>query len=445
MQMKCGGDPSMGGAGAQAALDRTAALISALAPKDFPNGVVVYCSRELSEAMHPLRRVPQPRLRCEQDFDTSAVAEALRERRALTYGLVVITGDAAILGTSQASTAGAGPARCHKVAVLSASIASRTRRGGQSAARYSRNRDREELAFLRKVADTVCRTFGGVRGVVVGGPASMKRKLAGELSVALRRLDVRTVDLDCRADLDGLRQLALCIRQVSVSDQENEAEAAVNGFMSLLSQTEMREAHLACYGEAETMAALRMGAVRELLVSRAHADPPNRKMEMWRELAAASGASLVEVHPNSGLRARFCDGFGVGACLRYRVDASLLEESEPVRDDSPTPTPEDTAPCSTTGSPDKHASDLSDSDDASTTAAPSEARSRLHDWLLPVLAQAFGDSVAAEAIAIGVDVVLCDETLPMEERMEAVHDMLRGEGISEDVLAELSCHVCDLF
>jgi len=394
--------------------------------------------------MHPSQHLLQPKLLCEQNFDTSAVTEALEERRKLTYGLIVITGDEAILGTSQASVAGTGPTRCHKIAGLSANIASRTRRGGQSAARFSRNRNGEELEFLRKVTGIVCKTFGGVRGIVVGGPAGMKQKLVKELSVAVRSLEVRTVDLDCHADLDGLHKSAGCIREISESDQEKEAEAAVAGFMTLFSQTELHEAPLVCYGKAQTVAALRMGAVRELLVSRQHADVHDREMEAWRALAATSGASFVEVHPNSGLRVQFCDGFGVGACLRYRVDPDLLEEREPLRDRSPTPTHKDTAVPSILRSLDKHASDLVDSDSESTASAPSEARSLLHDWLLPFLAQVFEDSVVAEALAIGVDIVLFDNTVPFEERLETVKDMLRGEGISEDVLAELACHVSDL-
>merc|ERR1711939_71467 len=126
-----------------------------------------------------------------------------------------------------------------------------------------------------------------------------------------------------------------------------------------------------------------MGAVRELLVSRTHADDHGCQMEAWHALATTSGASLVEVRPNSGLRARFCDGFGVGACLRYRVDPDLLEEREPLRDRSPTPTHKDTAVPSILRSLDKHASDLVDSDNESTASGPSEARSLLHSWLPP--------------------------------------------------------------
>jgi len=55
------------------------------------------------------------------------------------------------------------------------------------------------------------------------------------------------------------------------------------------------------------------------------------------------------------------------------------------------------------------------------------------------------DIAAAEALAIGTELVLCDDALEIEERIENAVQMLRDEGVHEDVLMELSVHAADHF
>merc|ERR1719487_808583 len=104
----------------------------------------MFCSSEVSAVMHPLEPLTHHMLVCGQHFDTSMVKDALKVRRELTVGVVVIDGDEATLGTMAASMVGSSQsAKVAEVARFHANIASRTRRGGQSATRYSRNRDGE--------------------------------------------------------------------------------------------------------------------------------------------------------------------------------------------------------------------------------------------------------------------------------------------------------------
>lgn len=410
-------------------------LCNALVPKDFPNGAVLFCSNDISEVMQPATPLRDRMLNCDTHFDTTMILEALEIRRKFTYGVVVIDGDEATLGTLQLlPTSTQQSTKVNKIAHMSANIASRTRRGGQSATRYSRNRDGEEVAFLRKVVERMNEVFGEVCGIVVGGRAEMKRKLVSELPNLMRMSLVSVVDLQCHADQDGLQQMASHAQQAAVLDKDRENEAALQHFMELKAKTESHEAPLVCYGDAQTVVALKMGAVEELLIAAA-LDGTGIKKNMWSELAMTFGAKLIEIHPRSESRAEFCNGFGVGACLRYPVDPALLEENAVLEEQSSTNI---TKACTPTEID-------ADSDCESHSTVASTTNSLLYNWLVQALSRSLQDKAAGESLAMGAELVIFDDTLGVEERLEVATEMLRGEGVSEEVLSEFACHVFDHF
>merc|ERR1712110_682884 len=140
--------PDIGCAGAEAVLSRALALWR---PGEFPNGLVIFSSKKFVEAMHQLQPLHSQTYTYDNHFDTSEVMEALKMCRA-TYGVIVIDGDEATIGTGQASASGSlKDVTVSKVGHFSAHIGSRIRRGGQSALRYGRLRDGAELAFLKKI------------------------------------------------------------------------------------------------------------------------------------------------------------------------------------------------------------------------------------------------------------------------------------------------------
>mmetsp|Transcript_19704 Transcript_19704/g.55531 ORF Transcript_19704/g.55531 Transcript_19704/m.55531 type:complete len:393 (+) Transcript_19704:406-1584(+) len=387
--------------------------------------------------MHPPQPLRGQAVSCDERFDTAVVEEALRLRRERTYGVVVIDGEEAILGTAQPPAhSPSQESRGQVVSQLShlrANIASRTRRGGQSAARYSRNRDGEELAFLRKVAEKTAEALGDVRGLLVGGRGDMKRKLLAELSQLSRSRVARVVDVQCHADASGLQRVAAHLKEAAEADLHQDTSAAVRRFLEFVAQTERHVMPLICYGEAETASALRLGAVDQLLLWSTLGGISSRRREEWGRLAAASGASVVDVEPASEAALRFCQGFGVGACLRYPVDSTLLEEpgsedeGAPADPRKPLPAP------------------AADSESESVSTATSRTENLLVGWLQAALKVALQDATAAESLAACAEIVLFDESTPAEERLESTLEMLRGEGVPEEVLLELACHVTDHF
>jgi len=426
--MQLGVGPSTRSARVEAAITRAVMLWQTLALKEFPSGMIIFASNEVLEVLHPVQPLHDRVLYCASSFDTSAVQEALRVRRELTYGVVAIDGDEATLGVVVSAT-GASKVEVSKVAHFSANIASRTRRGGQSATRYSRNRDGEELAFLRKVAQASLDAFGDVRGVLLGGRGDMKSKLLAEFSPSLRQATARMVDLACHAGVEGLQKVASHIGEVAKEGAQQVEEYAIGHFFELVDQTCKGTNIVVCYGEEETLAALKMGVVHQLLLASSYRGSLCSRAEMVK-LAAASGSSLLEVSARSEATCRFCDSYKIAALLRHAVDPCLLEPDVEEAVDVETPCMYMSCSCAEV-----------DGDSVSTDAPSSD--NPLIQWLQEVLAKTMKDATVAESLAMCADLVLFDETTDLAERLENVVEMLWAEDVSEEVLLELSCHMAD--
>merc|ERR1719387_818804 len=89
------------------------------------------------------------------------------------------------------------------------------------------------------------------------------------------------------------------------------------------------EASSCCYGAAQTAAALKLGAVDELLLAAGYLGC-GLTVDDWKDLASRHGATVVEIEPHSEQAVSFCANYGVGACLRWVVEPSLLEGEEEV-------------------------------------------------------------------------------------------------------------------
>jgi len=463
----------------EAALRRAVALWGRLAPSEYPNGALVFCSEGLAEAVHP----PQPLQRrvysCGRGFDTTVLREQLDAQRAPAYGLLVVDGSDAAIGTARGLGADGGPSGCPVVqlARLSSGTASRTRRGGQSALRYSRLRDEADLAFLRRVAERAAALLGEAHGVVLAGKADAKRRLLPELPPGLRAKVLCLVDLPCGADAEGLRQAALRARAAASSDRSREAEGAVARFLELLVLPGDASGALHCYGARQTAAALRMGAVDTLLVAAGAAEAAGGGGATaggdLRALADIHGTAVVEVSDRTEQGAQFCRAFGVGACLRWPVDPELLEEPQglqeaeevaaadgsgpevpTIADDAPRSAAEEPAGSSARCGeealgaaqlgmvqPSGEAPAAGTAATAADEAVPPQAAtasSALLAWLAEALKESLGDPSTAEALTACAEVLLTDDSVPAQEAVAQAGELLLAEGVPRGIVEELS-------
>jgi len=441
-----------------------------LASKDYPNGFVMFCSEELAEVVHPPVPLRRRVYSCGRRFDTSVLRTAVQAEQGAAYGAIAIDGAEATFGTVRGLGALAGSApQVTQLGHITSTTAARTRRGGQSALRYSRLREEAELAFLRKAAEMAASLFADVRGLVLAGKADMKRKLLPELPQRLRGRVLCCVDLPGSADLDGLRRAAAAAAGAAASKEGGKVDSVAERFLELTLLPEAEGARY-CYGEPQCEAALQLGAVDELLLAAEFRGPSGRSAEDWEALASARGATVLKVPPRGEASVRFCDSFGVGAFLRWTVHTDLLEEDTTDADDRPslaeseledvpssptaymaTPVPVGDVEAEADNSADLAAGAGTDamegesppSRGASPTPAATAAAAAVERegsssclgvlaWLEDELRSAVGAS-AAEALSVCLEVILMDETTPVEEALLQAGCVLADEGAPREV------------
>lgn len=258
----------------------------------------------------------------------------------------------------------------------------------------------------------------------------MKHKLLPELPLMLRNRIASVVDISCGARLEGLQKLSFIIDEVHGQCKLQQQERTVHRFLDLVDQSDVAAAPMICYGEQQTIVALKLGAVEKLLVASSAFQREFPMRERLEELAATSGAIVVEVEPQSQMDVRFCRGFQIGGFLRWPVDPDLLDDT--FTEDVHTPIVL------------RNISDEVESDLESTSTAASKSDNFLLQWLEGALMHTVKDACEAKALAMTAEVILADDSTSVEERLHNTTEVLRAEGVSEEVLLELSLHMSDL-
>lgn len=373
--------------------------------------------------------------------------------RAPAYGLVVIDGGEAVLATAQGlGLAVKGSTSCciTEVKRMRGAIHSRTCRGGQSQNRYQRLRDEAELAFLREVRDQVVALLGKAHAFVLAGPADMKRKLRQELPQVVASRVVAVVDVSCGVGMEALRQAAAGAQGVARAEQSHGVREALEQFMQLNSSANITEV-LTCYGEEQTLAALRMGAVDCLLLAK-DLQGTEHSVQDFKDVAAEHGTEILEVKPLTESAVQFCGAFQIGGCLRWPLCAELLD-NEACDEDVPggfslgcskdattaVSLQENSLGC---GESSIDSNAQSTEVECSLDAAP---RRELLEWVEIKLASSIEATSAVSALVACVDVVLPEPDDDHDEcdaidAVAGISDMLGGEGVAPELVDSIASH-----
>jgi len=454
----------------EAALRRAVALWARLSQAAYPNGAVIFCSETLAEVVHPLQALTRRVYSCGRHFDTSALRRQLMAERTQAYGLIVIDGSEACIGTAKGLGLGSDESACavSVVARISSTAASRTRRGGQSALRYSRLREEADLAFIRRVAERATDALQGVKAVALAGKGDARHRLQAELPQPLRSRLLCSVALPCDAGPGALRLAAARVAATAASAAHGEAEQVLARFMDLVKMPTEASEVLAVYGQAQTLVALRLGAVETLFV------PSGDEAQTLRGAAALQGTKVVEVSDSSEMGSEFVECFGVGGCLRWPVDPELLEEEaekeedkEVLEEQTEEQGADASSTCACTGEVKvaeavlEEQTDEQGADASSTCACTGEVKvaeavprrqteeesegltgpaSDHHDnpsrWLCTSLYEDSGDAASAEALVMCVEVLLGGPSCSDDELLVQAVDLLIGEGAPEAIATE---------
>lgn len=323
-----------------------------LYPRIPPNGLAVYCGTVTSDDgkekmvtidFEPFKPVASFLYECGNRFNTAPLAALLAATD--TYGFIVVDGHGCLFATVAGN---------HKRTLqrLDVDLPRKHRRGGQSSARFGRIRAEKRQAYVTKLAELAGHHFldgerAAVHGLVLAGSADFKADLANSalFDPRLQARVVAVVDVAYGGE-SGLNQ-AIELAAPALSGVRLVQEQRV---VRQLFDCMAKDTGKYCFGAADTMAALAMGAVDQLIVWEdlplqrleyadaagarevryADAAAPVEGMELvaatplvehLADHAAEHGAALHLVSDRSCEGAQFCRAFGgLGALLRFVVD-----------------------------------------------------------------------------------------------------------------------------
>ncbi|MEE8631706.1 MAG: peptide chain release factor aRF-1 [Candidatus Bathyarchaeia archaeon] len=198
--------------------------------------------------------------RCDSRFHTEHLQEMLKEKE--TYGILV-------MDSSEATFALLQGRRLSLAKNITSGVPGKMRAGGQSAQRFTRQREAKVLDFFSRVGKHATEVFldvPGLKGLIIAGPGPMKYDFGKRdyLHYQLRDKIVATIDT-AYVGRQGVKEVVGKAPEIMRKIRYIEEGKLMQDFLYEIGH----DTGLAAYGEAEVRRALRMGAVKVLLLSEA--------------------------------------------------------------------------------------------------------------------------------------------------------------------------------
>ena len=208
--------------------------------------------------VEPPDRVKTFRYHCASEFLLEPLEEMLTPTEA--YGLLVVGRKEAAVGYIKGN-------RIEIVKEFTSGIRGKHSQGGQSQKRFERLNQEAEMAFYRRISDTVNDIFlkiEDLQGIFVGGPGPSKEKFVKDDSLDYRLGDkiIDVVDIGYGGS-EGIRALIEKVKEQMENIKYIREKEVMQRFMKNISS----ETGLAIYGLEEIERGLNFGAVDILLLS----------------------------------------------------------------------------------------------------------------------------------------------------------------------------------
>ena len=304
------------------------------------NGIVIFCGlaetgqpskqRQVIVDFEPMRAIQRFVYRCDSRFHTELLEGLLSDNEGDLHGFVVVDGNGALWGTTRGST---------KTVLRTTNIdlPNKHGRGGQSANRFARLRVQARQAHIKKTAETCKALFLSgshnrltVKSIVVAGFADMKSDLAKSnfLDKRLSEIIVASIDLSCGGER-GFDE-AIC---KSAEILGNVRLAEESKLLQRFFEEIERGSGLCCYAAEDTLAALEMGAVSDLIVWQ---ELCTRRIERQgvvtcEQTSASCSPELQESEESEALVDWLCDHHQEYGCKLHLVSGNTSTGSQFVR------------------------------------------------------------------------------------------------------------------
>ena len=230
------------------------------------NGLVVFCGnvseREGEPDIKVWEIVPPAKsdirlYRCDQRFITEPLKQMYHNQNA--YGLIVLDVREATFGILEGS-------RIDMLKHIKSLVPGKFSKGGQSAMRFSREREGLIRDFYKEIADTAKDLFFNkdLKGIIVGGPGPAKDNFieSGYLITNLKNL-IKGMRSISYTDESGLRELV----EKSKDILANERITIEKEFVQKLLSSIARNDNMSAYGEDAVKKELESDKVDTLLIS----------------------------------------------------------------------------------------------------------------------------------------------------------------------------------
>ncbi len=247
----------------KAAIDRLVKI-----PKVPPNGLVVFAGEHdrTGETIALVFEPPEPIkvffYRTDKFFHTEFLEDIIAEND--VYGLIVIERDEATIGLLKGNT-------IRVLDEVEGYIPGKHSRGGWSQRRYERIIEELTREFFKSVGSKATNHFlplveeGKLKGILVGGPGYTKLDFVkGDyLEYRLKKLILpKAIDVSDQGE-PGLKELVMRAEDLIRQHVYIRTQKALEKFNYHLAKDD----GLAVYGEKEVMEALRLGAVKYLIIT----------------------------------------------------------------------------------------------------------------------------------------------------------------------------------
>ncbi len=245
--------------------------------------------------------------RCDKDFQLDILKDLCETKE--FYGLVVMDARDSMLAVLKGKS-------IVNLAKIHSPVPGKFKAGGQSALRFSHNRDLAIKQHMKRTAELMKEQFlkmDGLKGILVGGPGPIKYELVDSNFITndVKKKIIAVKDLSYTEDI-GLQELVDKSSDVLAEEEIAEEKQIVGLFLEKLA----REPTLVVYGKVNVKRALELGAVDTLLLSESLDDETIEELE---DVAAQfnSNVKIISTETREGVQLR--DIGQIGAILRFAV------------------------------------------------------------------------------------------------------------------------------
>lgn len=304
------------------------------------NGLAVFCgevtkdgkTKKVSITFEPPKPLGLKFYMCDDHFHVDELNYLLDDAKA--YGFVVVDGKGALFAKIQGTIK----------TILSSfdvDLPKKHNKGGQSSVRFARLRDEAIDNYIRKVCETINRTYISgdslnIAGLILAGSGNKKDLVRDSPLLDYRiTLDkIHTVDISYGGE-NGLNQAIADSAGLLDGLKLAEERDAITKFMNEIAV----DSGKVCYGLKATLTALETGVIEHLICW--------SDLEETREDGSDLLEWLVENYSNYGVERlslvtdataegmQFVQGFKIGAVLRYKVEMDLDLDLDLDPDDDP--------------------------------------------------------------------------------------------------------------